>query len=116
MKYAVKITETLSRTIIVDTDVHADVECFEDAVAKVETAYSNEEIILDAEDFDERTFGESLTFGRNPIDDNDERVSYFSTLKGADDTVDHPCIGCVYFDACGDSERTMQCDGRIVRK
>ena len=27
--------------------------------------------------------------------------------------VKHPCIGCVYFKACGETNRTMPCDGRM---
>lgn len=26
--------------------------------------------------------------------------------------IKHPCIGCVYFVACGDSSRTAPCQGR----
>ena len=29
--------------------------------------------------------------------------------------VKHPCIGCVYFNACGETNRTMPCDGRMTR-
>ena len=29
--------------------------------------------------------------------------------------VKHPCIGCVYFNACGETNRTMPCDGRMIR-
>lgn len=25
------------------------------------------------------------------------------------------CIGCVYFDACGETTRTMPCDGRMTK-
>jgi hypothetical protein len=28
--------------------------------------------------------------------------------------VQKPCIGCVYFDACGETTRTMPCDGRMT--
>ena len=27
----------------------------------------------------------------------------------------HPCINCIYFDACGDTTRTMPCDGRMTK-
>ena len=30
-------------------------------------------------------------------------------------TVKHPCQGCVYFSACGDSNRTRPCDGRVTK-
>lgn len=26
-----------------------------------------------------------------------------------------PCIGCVYFKACGDTSRTMPCNGRMTK-
>ena len=29
--------------------------------------------------------------------------------------VKHPCIGCVCFNACGETNRTMSCDGRTTR-
>lgn len=29
--------------------------------------------------------------------------------------IKHPCIGCVYFNACGKTNRTMPCDGRMTR-
>lgn len=80
MKFAVKITESLSKIIIVDTDVYRDVEDFHDAVSKVESAYKNSGIILESDDFDDVEIGESLTFGENPIADDDERVTYFTTL------------------------------------
>lgn len=45
MKYMVEITETLSRVVVIDADDG------DDAVDIVERAYSNEDIVLDAEDF-----------------------------------------------------------------
>lgn len=27
----------------------------------------------------------------------------------------HPCIGCIYFEACGETTRTMPCDGRMTK-
>ena len=27
----------------------------------------------------------------------------------------HPCIGCVYFKACGETNRTMPCEGRKTK-
>ena len=29
--------------------------------------------------------------------------------------VKHPCIGCVYFKSCGETNRTMPCDGRMTQ-
>jgi len=33
-----------------------------------------------------------------------------------DRNVKHPCNGCVYFNACGDSLRTTPCKGRQTKK
>ena len=30
-------------------------------------------------------------------------------------TVKKPCIGCVYFNACGETNRTMPCEGRQTK-
>ena len=27
----------------------------------------------------------------------------------------HPCINCIYFKACGETTRTMPCDGRMTK-
>lgn len=27
----------------------------------------------------------------------------------------HPCIGCIYFKACGETNRTMPCEGRMTK-
>lgn len=27
----------------------------------------------------------------------------------------HPCIGCIYFKACGETTRTMPCEGRMTK-
>ena len=27
----------------------------------------------------------------------------------------HPCIGCIYFKVCGETNRTMPCDGRMTK-
>ena len=27
----------------------------------------------------------------------------------------HPCIGCIYFKACGETNRTMPCEGRLTK-
>ena len=29
--------------------------------------------------------------------------------------VNKPCIGCIYYKACGSTTRTMPCDGRITK-
>lgn len=30
--------------------------------------------------------------------------------------VKHPCIGCVYFESCGERTRTMPCEGRVTKR
>ena len=30
-------------------------------------------------------------------------------------SVKHPCQGCVYFNACGENTRTMPCAGRVTK-
>jgi len=30
-------------------------------------------------------------------------------------TVQKPCVGCVYYTACGSTTRTMPCDGRMTK-
>ena len=47
MKYLVRITETSSRTVIVEADN------MQDAERKVNNAYYDEKIVLDYDDFDE---------------------------------------------------------------
>lgn len=27
----------------------------------------------------------------------------------------HPCVGCIYFNACGNTNRTMPCEGRMTK-
>ena len=27
----------------------------------------------------------------------------------------HPCVGCVYFKECGNTNRTMPCKGRVTK-
>lgn len=46
MKFVMKVTETLSRTVIVDANDK------DDAISKVEQAYYNEDIVLDYKDYD----------------------------------------------------------------
>ena len=31
-------------------------------------------------------------------------------------TVKHPCQGCIYFAACGESSRTHLCEGRTTKR
>ena len=30
-------------------------------------------------------------------------------------TVKHPCISCIYFKVCGNTNRTMPCNGRVTK-
>ena len=34
---------------------------------------------------------------------------------GNDSMAKRPCIGCVYFKACGETNRTMPCYGRVTK-
>ena len=36
-------------------------------------------------------------------------------LNGCNKNVKHPCVGCVYFKECGNTNRTMPCNGRITK-
>lgn len=45
MKFVMKVTETLSRTVVVDANDQ------DDAISKVEQAYDNEDIVLDYKDY-----------------------------------------------------------------
>lgn len=45
MKFVMKVTETLSRTLVVDANDQND------AISKVEQAYDNEDIVLDYKDY-----------------------------------------------------------------
>lgn len=36
-------------------------------------------------------------------------------MKNETDSVKKPCIGCVYYTACGSNTRTVPCDGRITK-
>lgn len=46
MKFVMKVTETLSRTVVIDANDQ------DDAISKVEQAYDNEDIVLDYKDYD----------------------------------------------------------------
>lgn len=46
MKFVMKVTEMLSRTVVVDANDQ------DDAINKVEQAYYNEDIVLDYKDYD----------------------------------------------------------------
>lgn len=52
MKFVMKVTETLSRTVVVDANDQ------DDAISKVEQAYENGDIVLDYNDYDEYDISE----------------------------------------------------------
>lgn len=29
--------------------------------------------------------------------------------------IKHPCINCIYFKSCGETNRTMPCNGRVTK-
>lgn len=31
-------------------------------------------------------------------------------------TAQRPCVGCIYFKACGNTNRTMPCSGRVTQR
>ena len=72
-KYAVEITETLKKIVVVEA------ESFEEAKEKVEIAYSREDIVLIADDFDDVNFSETVIFGSNSIS-NDESIDNYEIL------------------------------------
>lgn len=67
-----------------------------------------------------------------PLDDISNRKEYVSTVQGSappgykcvgvcgyhekPKEVQRPCIGCVYYAACGSTTRTMPCDGRKTKR
>ena len=40
----------------------------------------------------------------------------FGRNKEENEKVKKPCIGCVYYDACGSNTRTEPCEGRITKR
>ena len=37
-------------------------------------------------------------------------------MNGSASVKKEPCVGCVYYEACGNSGRTVPCDGRMTRR
>ena len=72
--YAVTIKEVLSRTVLVEAD------SFDEACSLTEDAYKAADIVLDADDFSDKEFIPSETFGKVAIDKDDERVQYFQRI------------------------------------
>lgn len=85
-KYAIRVVETLARTVIVEA------ENFEDAISQVEDAASSGEFILESDDFDER---EIVPAGwtENGLVPDDRDVSYYTHLYRT------TCINYQYRDA-----------------
>ncbi len=81
-QYAVKVQEVLARTVIVTVN---DDEDFNRAVDIVEGAYNNCDIVLEADDFVEKEFIPSETFGTDPISEDDDRLSFFETIKATEE-------------------------------
>ena len=74
MKYAIKVKETLSRTVIVES------ESLEEAIEMVENAANNGDINLECEDFVDREIKPSELFENGIVPDGRD-VSYFEHLK-----------------------------------
>ena len=86
MLYAVRIVETLVKTVVVDADN------YDNAVEKVTDIHKRGGVILEAEDFDEVDFEETSTFGENPIADTDERLKLFPVLTMLDEDEGHTVL------------------------
>lgn len=75
MKYAIRVEETIGKTIIVEADD------LEEAIERVEEACNNDEIFLDGcEDFVERNVKPSEYF-KNGIVPKETDVSYYEHLN-----------------------------------
>lgn len=73
-KYAIRVSEVIGRTIIVNA------ESVEEAIEKVECAANNDEILLGIEDFLERTVEPSDVFVGGIFPDGRD-VSYYEHLE-----------------------------------
>lgn len=73
-KYAIRVTETLARTIIVEADD------LEDALQQTEDAVSSDKIILDADDYDDREI-EPAAWTDNGLVPENRDVSYYYQLR-----------------------------------
>lgn len=74
-KFAVTIKETLSRTVIVESD------SFDDATQIVNDKYDNGDIVLESDDMSEIEFVPSVTFGTEPIASDNPSLEYFEKLN-----------------------------------
>lgn len=87
-RYAVSVREILKRTVIVKA------ENIEEAIGKVEAAVERDEIILDADDYDDREIVPSEYWEDGKVSD-DEDVSYYWHLNGEDVARTVVCDGIV---------------------
>lgn len=74
MKFAVRVVEELTRTVIVDA------EDWEAAKAKVSDAYHAGDIVLDGFDYYGVEFELSSTFGDKPIAEDNEDLEYYTEI------------------------------------
>lgn len=65
MKYIVRVTETLSRTVVVEADNMGDAEC------KADDAYCNGKIVLDFDDHGTQAIREAT----------DKEIEWFGVLE-----------------------------------
>ena len=75
MKYAVRIEEILSKTVIVEED---DWESARDRVADI---YKSAGIILTSDNFVDAEIDSSDYFGKEPISDDNEDLKYFQIVE-----------------------------------
>lgn len=73
-KFGISVREILKRTVIVEA------ENLEEAIAKVENAVSRDEILLDADDYDERNISPSEYWKDGKIPEGED-VSFYSHLE-----------------------------------
>lgn len=73
-KFAIRITETLARTVIVDSDD------LDEAIQKVEKAVSDDKIILTSDDYDEREIFPAAWSENGKVPENKD-VSFYEHLK-----------------------------------
>lgn len=75
-KYGIRVIETLQRVVIVEA------EKLEEAIQKVNDAYEQDKIILNADDYDETEIEPSPYFGKGSGEVSDgEDVSFYYHLE-----------------------------------
>lgn len=78
-KYAVEITETLNKIVVVKAD------SFAEAKEMVEDAYYNNKIILTADNYVETNFTETMVYGVNKLSDKDAESTKYEQLQDEKD-------------------------------